>query len=48
LAGTEGFLEAYVFVREGVMFGAISGLGLYFALGRPKLERGVLRSIIRF
>lgn len=48
LASTEGFSEAYVFVREGFVFGAISGLGLYFALGRPKLERGVLRSIIRF
>lgn len=34
------------FVGEGASFGFMSGLGLYWALGRPKLERGMWRSLI--
>jgi len=45
---TENVQEAFSFLREGAGFGLVSGLGLYFALGRPKLEKGVWRSVIRF
>ncbi len=45
---TENLQEAYLFLREGAGFGFISGLGLYFALGRPKLEKGVWKSVVPF
>jgi RsiW-degrading membrane proteinase PrsW (M82 family) len=36
----EGWSQSFVFLREGFVFGFISGAGLYLALARPRIRQG--------
>jgi RsiW-degrading membrane proteinase PrsW (M82 family) len=38
---TEGQSEAFIFFKEGLPFGILSGGGLIYTLARPKLRKGV-------
>lgn len=44
---TQTVESAWTFVREGILFGVFSGIGLYLALGKPKLKKGHWRSLFR-
>jgi len=37
----EGVESASQFIREGLLFGIVSGLGLYFFLARPRIKKGI-------
>lgn len=37
----EGLDSAIQFIREGLLFGIISGVGLYFFLARPRIKKGI-------
>ncbi len=37
----EGQEIAWDFIREGVFFGAVSGIGLFYLLARPRIRRGL-------
>jgi RsiW-degrading membrane proteinase PrsW (M82 family) len=37
----EGVDSALQFIREGLLFGIISGVGLYFFLARPRIKKGI-------
>jgi RsiW-degrading membrane proteinase PrsW (M82 family) len=43
----EGITKAIQFIQEGIIFGLLSGFGLFSALAFPKLRRGEWRSIFR-
>jgi RsiW-degrading membrane proteinase PrsW (M82 family) len=37
----EGVDSALLFLKEGLLFGIISGVGLYFFLARPRIKKGI-------
>ena len=37
----DGIESALQFIREGLLFGVISGLSLYFFLARPRINKGI-------
>jgi RsiW-degrading membrane proteinase PrsW (M82 family) len=40
VAYTSNLSTGLIFIKEGFLFGITSGLGLYFALARPRLKKG--------
>jgi RsiW-degrading membrane proteinase PrsW (M82 family) len=38
---TESLQMGIVFLKEGLLFGVVSGIGLYYALAKPRLKKGL-------